>query len=233
MGFRVSENVGNVIHAMKEFIENKKAVRIKEGKGGWEYAGSDFKSLVICLEENLINEGHNVVTLCKFLGNVLTEKKVRGCTIWHFFQGANIKNPTKGLILLSINGTAILSSFNLPIEHEHELSGKLQNARSEAVLVHCDLGISRSPTIIAAYLMRKYSAKRDNILAFIQSKQRVKPSTNSIRQLEVWEQVGYQVWEDEEKTIPKASYQAFLNDRAVILKSKGLTGNESLVPQNL
>lgn len=35
--------------------------------------------------------------------------KVRGCTIWHFFRGANIQNPTKGLILLSINGTATLS----------------------------------------------------------------------------------------------------------------------------
>lgn len=128
---------------------------------------------------------------------------------------------------------ALKSSSTLPIEQDYGLSGKPQDARSGAVLVHCDLGISRSPTIVIAYLMRKYSAKRENVLTFIQSKQKVKPSANFIRQLEVWEQVGYQVWEDEEKTVPKASYQAFLDDRAVILKSKGLTGNESLAPQNL
>ena len=52
------------------------------------------------------------------MGNVLTKKKVRGCTIWHFFQGANIKNTTKGLILLSINGTATLSSGRPPLTSE-------------------------------------------------------------------------------------------------------------------
>ncbi|KAL4901219.1 hypothetical protein BDW74DRAFT_170365 [Aspergillus multicolor] len=104
-----------------------------------------------------------------------------------------------------------------------------------AILVHCDLGISRSPTIIIAYLMRKYGAKLSVVLAFMQSKTKVKPSANFMRQLEVWEQVGYQVWEDEEtgRTVPKAVYQAFLETRTGILKSKGLTGDEPLLPENL
>jgi dual specificity phosphatase 12 len=128
---------------------------------------------------------------------------------------------------------ALQSSSTLPVEHEHELSIKPCSAPSESILIHCDLGISRSPTIIIAYLMRKYGAKREAVLAFIQTKQKVNPSANLARQLQVWEQVGYQAWENEEKTVPKAPYQAFLDDRAALLKRKGLIGNEPLAPPNL
>ncbi|KAB8259792.1 hypothetical protein BDV32DRAFT_123783 [Aspergillus pseudonomiae] len=82
--------------------------------------------------------------------------------------------------------------------------------------------------MIIAYLMRKYGIKREDALAFVMTKQRVKPSANFTRQLEIWEEVGYQVWEDEERTIPKAPYQAFLDGRAALLKKLGLTGDEPL-----
>lgn len=62
---------------------------------------------------------------------------------------------------------------------------------SEAILIHCDLGISRSPTILIAYLMRKYRIKQEDILAFVQLKQKVKPNANLTRQLQVWEDAGY------------------------------------------
>jgi dual specificity phosphatase 12 len=107
------------------------------------------------------------------------------------------------------------------------------NPPPNSILVHCDLGISRSPTIIIAYLMRKYHAKREDVLAFVRSKQKVKPNANFTRQLQIWEQVGYQVWENKERTVPKAPYQAFLDDRAALLRKRGLTGNEFLAPQNL
>lgn len=81
--------------------------------------------------------------------------------------------------------------------------------------------------------MRKYAMKQEEVQAFVQTKQRVKPSANLTRQLQVWEQVRYQVWEDEERTVPKAPYQAFLDDRVVLLKKKGLTGNEPLAPLSL
>lgn len=127
------------------------------------------------------------------------------------------------------------SSSSLPLEHEHEQTSNIKprDAPSEAILIHCDIGISRSPTIIIAYLMRKYGAKREDVLAFVQSKQKVKPSANFTRQLHVWEQVGYQVWEDEEEKVPKEPYQAFLDDRVALLQKKGLTGNEPLAPLNL
>ena len=78
------------------------------------------------------------------------------------------------------------SSSTLPVKHEHGFSSDLKpcDARSdsEAILIHCSLGISRSPTIIIAYLMRKYGTKReDAALAFVRSKQKVKPSANFTR----------------------------------------------------
>ncbi|KAF4241567.1 hypothetical protein CNMCM6805_003841 [Aspergillus fumigatiaffinis] len=132
-----------------------------------------------------------------------------------------------------IASPALRSSSTLPVEHEPESSVKLREPPSEAVLVHCDLGISRSPTVIIAYLMRKYGLEQDDALTFVQSKAKVKPSANFTRQLEVWEQTGYEVWENEERTVPKAPYRAFLEDRAALLKRKGLTGNEPLAPLNL
>ncbi|KAL3472515.1 hypothetical protein BJX99DRAFT_262194 [Aspergillus californicus] len=75
--------------------------------------------------------------------------------------------------------------------------------------------------------------KREDALALVQLKQRVKPSANFTRQLEIWEQVGYQIWEGEDKTVPKQPYQAYLNDRAALLKSKGLTWDEPLAPLSL
>lgn len=58
--------------------------------------------------------------------------------------------------------------------------------------------------------MQKIAMKQTDVLRFFQSKQKVKPSLNITNQLRVWEGVGYEVWEDEERTIPKAPNKAFL-----------------------
>ncbi|KAJ5689560.1 hypothetical protein N7462_003952 [Penicillium macrosclerotiorum] len=104
---------------------------------------------------------------------------------------------------------------------------------SQAVLVHCELGISRSPTIIIAYLMRKLRLPRAEVLGFVRAQRKVKPSANFTRQLEGWEEVGYQLWEDEARAVPKALYTAFLDDRAARLAEMGLTGDEPLAPLTL
>ncbi|KAJ5124024.1 dual specificity phosphatase Yvh1 [Penicillium bovifimosum] len=126
---------------------------------------------------------------------------------------------------------ALSSLLSLPVEHK-QTNDEQRGAASEAILIHCDLGISRSPTIIIAYLMRKFDMQQADVLHFVQSKQKIKPSTNFTRQLQVWE-VRYQVWENEDRTIPKPAYKAFLEHRAVLLRKRGLTGNEPLAPQNL
>ncbi|RAL17086.1 dual specificity protein phosphatase family protein [Aspergillus homomorphus CBS 101889] len=125
------------------------------------------------------------------------------------------------------------SLHSLPVERKHETNDERRGAASEAILIHCDLGKSRSPTIIIAYLMRKLNMQQADILHFVQSKQKIKPSTNFTRQLQVWEEVGFQVWEDEDRTVPKPAYKAFLEIRDVLLRKRGLTGNEPLAPQSL
>ncbi|PLB52261.1 putative dual specificity phosphatase Yvh1 [Aspergillus steynii IBT 23096] len=126
---------------------------------------------------------------------------------------------------------ALQTSRSLNTQQNHESNDRPSDP--EAILIHCDLGISRSPTIIIAYLMCKYRMTQEEAMTVVQSKQKVKPSASFLRQLQIWEVLEYQVWEDKNKTVPKAQYQAFLNDRAARLKKKGLTGNEPPAPLNL
>ncbi|KAJ5100226.1 hypothetical protein N7456_006278 [Penicillium angulare] len=83
--------------------------------------------------------------------------------------------------------------------------------------------------------MRSLHLQQGETLDHVMTKQRVKPSRNFTRQLQIWDDVGYEIWEDEEKTVPKAPYKIYLEDRADfrVLKRKGLTGNESLAPLSL
>ncbi|KAJ5189661.1 dual specificity phosphatase Yvh1 [Penicillium cf. griseofulvum] len=117
-----------------------------------------------------------------------------------------------------IASPALSSLSSLPVNYKHATNYESCGVPSDAILIHCDLGISRSPTIVVAYLMRKLGMQKVDVLNFVQSRQKVKPSPNLTRQLQVWEEVGYQVWENEDKTVPKAPYKAFLEDRADLLK---------------
>lgn len=85
---------------------------------------------------------------------------------------------------------------------------------SDSILVHCEAGRSRSPTIIIAYLMRKYCMNYKDALSFVRTKRKVKPNPNFIRQLQIWGEVRYNVWKDDKRSIPKAPYQAYLDERA-------------------
>lgn len=100
------------------------------------------------------------------------------------------------------------------------------------VLVHCREGISRSASIVIAYLMRKHNMSLDEALAEVKERRKVRPSSNFVGQLRVWEALGYQVWQDKEGKIAKREYQDFLDARLCLLKSMGLTGNEPIGMQS-
>lgn len=85
---------------------------------------------------------------------------------------------------ISQMASPVLSSLSsLVIEHKHDTNDEPCRAPPEAILIHCDFGISRSPTIIVAYIMRKLCMPQADVLQFVQSKQRIKPSPNFTRQL--------------------------------------------------
>jgi protein-tyrosine phosphatase len=56
------------------------------------------------------------------------------------------------------------------------------------VLVHCDQGVSRSPTLVAAYLMWKNKWSRDQALSLVQSRRSViRPNSGFMDQLLEWQ----------------------------------------------
>ncbi len=98
------------------------------------------------------------------------------------------------------------------------------------ILVHCEMGVSRSATVLIAYVMRAYRWSFLTALTFVEEKRKVRPNSNFKDQLHVWEQVEYEIWEDQERKIPKVPYAAFLKKRTERLVGLGLTGDEPIVP---
>ena len=121
------------------------------------------------------------------------------------------------------------SSISLERHVQEEHSNKpIEEPSRASVLVHCQLGVSRSSAVVIAYLMRKHRKGLDSTLCEVKEKRKIKPSENFLDQLRVWEAVEYQVWKDKEKKIPKEPYQTYLDRRAVRLKAMRLTGNEPI-----
>ncbi|KAE8354286.1 protein-tyrosine phosphatase-like protein [Aspergillus coremiiformis] len=85
-----------------------------------------------------------------------------------------------------------------------------QPTQGGGVLVHCGKGISRSATIVIAYLMRTRHMALHDALEMVRQMRRVKPSAAFMDQLAVWEKVEYEIWEDAGERIPKLAYKEYL-----------------------
>lgn len=122
---------------------------------------------------------------------------------------------------------AASASGTLSLDNQTDLSALLLRSRliyqdpSRAgnILAHCQQGISRSAAVVIAYLMRKNHTGLEETLAGVREKRKVKRSKNFMEQLGVWEAVGYEIWEDKEKKMPKPQYQLFLDKRSIRLKA--------------
>jgi atypical dual specificity phosphatase len=55
------------------------------------------------------------------------------------------------------------------------------------VLIHCIQGVSRSPSVVAAYLMKAYGWSSTKAVQFLKSKRRVYPNTGFLGQLREYE----------------------------------------------
>lgn len=84
------------------------------------------------------------------------------------------------IIILDDDEENIRSHFRDVTEWIHE-AVKQPRAR---VLVHCQAGASRSPTVVCAYLIRYYGASVEEALGFINRRRTVVPNEGFMKQLE-------------------------------------------------
>jgi hypothetical protein len=124
-----------------------------------------------------------------------------------------------------------------------------ENVSTSGVLVHCGLGISRSGTAVVGYceyqesplriniilcyieVMRSQRICRDKASSLVQSKRpRVQPIAGFWKQLEIWESLKYEIWE--ESTVnkrEKAEYRVW-KGKAVV-KMNEMVGSFKFQPK--
>ena len=149
---------------------------------------------------------------------------------------SNVSNVEPSSNVSNVESSSNVSNVEPSSNVSNVESSNVSNTQSfiiPGVLVHCDRGMSRSATALIAYLMRTHRLCFSDALASVKEKRHIKPNQNFKEQLQVWEAVGYEIWEDFEGRIPKAEYAAYLAKRAIRLEERGLTGNEPIGLQSL
>ncbi|EZF22860.1 hypothetical protein H112_04352 [Trichophyton rubrum D6] len=161
-----------------------------------------------------------------------------GCSLW---QQQKFKRHVKHHLWIRCDDTEtqdLIKHMNIFCDFLDEVYATPRNSTASPVDNFTPVGyhstnvnlqlavLGGSVVLVHSYLMRKYGKSRDAVLAEVKGKRKIRPNPGFMDQLEVWEQVQYQPWEDKEKTIPKAPYKAYLERRAVLLREKGLTGDE-------
>ena len=68
-------------------------------------------------------------------------------------------------------------------------------------------------------------------LEHVSCKQRMQPNDNFMEELQVWEAVGYDIWQAD--GTPKPEHAAYLRGRAERQQELGLTGDKPIGIQNL
>lgn len=86
-------------------------------------------------------------------------------------------------------------------------------------LVHCQAGVSRSPTAVAAYLMKYYHMDADEALNLIKEYRDVKPNYGFIYQLKKYEELLKPVVSNTSSSTRQNTYQDFDPDEDYEMES--------------
>ena len=140
-------------------------------------------------------------------GNVLIVSEISQITenifLGNIYDAANIKKLSKLGIKKVLTLTMDTQIISLPKEFERKII-KVQDLPREniiqyfgecinfiegdtKILVHCTMGISRSPTIILAYLMWKNQLKLEEAFKLVRRIRNINPNYGFIRQLQIFE----------------------------------------------
>ena len=83
--------------------------------------------------------------------------------------------------------------FNKTINFIHSAINENDGDNDNVVFVHCFAGVSRSSTIIIAYLMKIKGMTFEQALQFTKDKRRIiSPNPGFIKQLKLWKQNDFQ-----------------------------------------
>jgi hypothetical protein len=102
------------------------------------------------------------------------------------------------------------------------------------VLVHCVKGMSRSGSIIIAYLMQERCLDYESALALARgSRSIIMPNSGFVDQLRIWHQMEYSIYQNaedgpEEEQKAKPAYHEWKENRGVLL-SKGQEEKQKIV----
>eukprot|EP00966_Prymnesium_polylepis_P059125 1370351-Prymnesium_polylepis.1 len=69
------------------------------------------------------------------------------------------------------------------------IAGALGEARGGAVLVHCHQGISRSATLVLAFLMREHRMPLTDAFEFVMQRRWIRPNPGFLGELQMYEKV--------------------------------------------
>jgi len=137
---------------------------------------------------SIIFEEDNQVKGALFLGN----KKAAMNSTELKKQGVNAVVTVAGEFEISYNGSDILhkvypaldrGDYDLSIYFEDSFNFIEEALKNGSVLVHCSGEISRSATIVIAYLMKKNNWKVDKTYTFVKKKIFIHPNPGFIKQL--------------------------------------------------
>ncbi|KAB5522153.1 dual specificity phosphatase [Coniochaeta sp. 2T2.1] len=115
-------------------------------------------------------------------------------------------------MLVAPENHLVVPCADMPDEDLLSKFPKLCDFIDHNVLVHCNQGVSRSATVVAAYLMRKTGQSREACLEVMKRKRKVRPIESFMEQLGIWEEVRYELWEEDGEggRRPKEAYRRWL-----------------------